>query len=83
MDISRDGRRSSTFATCVAAAADYGLTAQEAADIVDHQVTTIRDAWDDAADVAQLTSVDRAALFGRQILNAYAFTDEGLKRRSR
>lgn len=74
MDISRDGRRSSTFATCVAAAEDYGLTPREASDIVDQQVTTIREAWDDAADAAQLTRVGRAALFGAQILNPYAFT---------
>jgi serine/threonine-protein kinase HipA len=76
MDISRDGRRRSTFATCVAAAEDYGLTRQEARDIVDHQVTTIREAWKDAADVAQLTRVDQAALLGRQILNEFAFTDD-------
>lgn len=75
MDISRSGQRSSTFATCVAAAEDYGLTPQNARDIVDHQVTTIRESWEDAADAAQLTRLDRAALFGRQILNPYAATE--------
>lgn len=74
MDISRSGHRSSRFATCIDAAAEYGLTPQEAQDIIDHQVTTIREHWDDDADLAQLTKVDRASLFGRQILNPYAFS---------
>lgn len=75
MDISRSGRRSSTFSTCVAAAEDYGLTRNEAQDIVDRQVTVIREVWAEAAAAAELTSVDNAALFGRQILNPYAFSD--------
>ena len=75
MDISRSGRRASTFATCIAAAGEYGLTAQGARDIVDHQVTVIREAWEDAAETAELTHVDRRGLFGRQILNPYAFSD--------
>lgn len=74
MDISRSGRRSSTFATCIAAAEDYGLTTQNARDIVDHQVTTIREAWEETAQIARLTRVDRAALLGHQILNPYAFS---------
>lgn len=73
MDISRLGQRSSTFATCVAAAANYGLTPQAARDIVEHQVTTIREGWEETAAIAQLTRVERAGLLGRQILNPYAF----------
>ena len=73
MEIGRDGDRRSRFATCIAAAEAYGLTRQAARDIVDRQVTTIREVWEDAADVAQLTRLDRAALLGRQILNDYAF----------
>jgi len=75
MDISRSGRRASTFATCIAAAGEYGLTTQGARDIVDHQVTVIGEAWEDAADTAELTHVDRRSLFGRQVLNPYAFSD--------
>ncbi len=75
MDISRSGARSSRFDTCVKAAADYGLTRAEAQDIVDHQVTTIRENWVEVADVVELTAVDRNILWGRQFLNPYAFTD--------
>jgi serine/threonine-protein kinase HipA len=73
MDISRDGRRDSRFALCVDVAAEYGLTTQQAIEIVDHQVATIREQWGDAADQAHLTTDDRAYLWGRQILNEYAF----------
>ena len=75
MDFSRSGRRASTFATCIAAAGEYGLTTQGARDIVDHQVTVIGEGWEAAADTAELTQVDRRSLFGRQVLNPYAFSD--------
>ena len=73
MDVSRSGRRASTFATCVAAAPDYGLTHAQAQAVVDHQVSVIRQEWDDAADAAGMTRVERDALLGRSILNSYAF----------
>lgn len=69
MAITRDGRRESRFATCVAAAEIYHLTRSQAADIIEHQVTVITEQWRDAADAAQLTEADRAQLWGRQILN--------------
>jgi serine/threonine-protein kinase HipA len=75
MDIARSGARASKFSTCVAAAADYGLTDGEARDIIDSQVTIIEQAWAAAADLAQLTAVDRDTLWRRQILNQYAFAD--------
>lgn len=73
MDITADGRRDSRFAVCVEAAGSYGLTTRQAHDIIDQQVSTIRESWPDAADEARLTSDDRAYLWGRQILNPYAF----------
>jgi serine/threonine-protein kinase HipA len=75
MDINRSGGRSSRFDTCVKAASEYGLTSVEARDIVDHQVTTIRENWVEVADMIELTTVDRDFLLNRQILNPYAFTD--------
>lgn len=75
MDITRDGLRDSQFAVCVKAAPDYGLSHSEARAVIDEQVETIRDSWSDAADEAQLTTDDRLNLFGRQILNPYAFTE--------
>ena len=76
MAIRRDGYRYSQLAGCVAAASDtYLLSKNEAKVIIDHQVDTIRSEWDEAADVARLTSVERNQLWGRQILNPYALED--------
>lgn len=73
MDITGDGLRDSRFATCVLAAPFYGLTAGQAREIIDTQVAGIRAAWDAAADEARLTAADRSSLWGRQILNPFAF----------
>ena len=75
MAIRRDGYRYSQLAGCVAASDTYLLSKNEAKDIIDHQVDTIRSEWDEAADVARLTSVERDRLWGRQILNPYALED--------
>jgi hypothetical protein len=53
----------------------YLLSKAEAKDIIDHQVDTIRSEWDEAAEVARLTSIERNQLWGRQILNPYALED--------
>jgi serine/threonine-protein kinase HipA len=45
MDIGRDGSRNAQFAVCVEAAKDYGLTREQARDIIDRQVGTIRESW--------------------------------------
>jgi serine/threonine-protein kinase HipA len=76
MAIRRDGYRYSQLAGCVAAAGDtYLLSKSEAKDIIDQQVDTIRSEWDEAAEVARLTSAERDRLWGRQILNPYALED--------
>ncbi len=69
MAITRDGRRESRFATCLAAAETYHLTKSQAADIIDHQVAIIAEQWDAAADEARLTAADREHMWRRQILN--------------
>jgi serine/threonine-protein kinase HipA len=74
MDIDRDGHRASTFSVCVDAAHVYGLSRADATDIIERQVTTVRENWADVRDLARLTQVESNALFGRQILNPYAFT---------
>lgn len=74
MDIDREGHRASTFNLCVNAAHVYGLSRADANDIIEHQVTTVRKNWADVCDLARLTRVESDALFGRQILNPYAFT---------
>lgn len=74
MDIDREGRRASKFSVCENAAHIYGLTRAQARDIIDHQVTAVRENWNEVCDLAWLTRAESRALFGRQILNPYAFT---------
>lgn len=73
MAIGSDGSRWSQFSTTVKSAPTYHLDEGEAQEVVDHVVDTIRDQWDDAADAARLTTVERRALWQRQILNPFAF----------
>ena len=76
MAIRRDGYRYSQLAGCIAAATDtYLLSKTEAKNIIDHQVSTIRSEWNDAAEAARLTAAERRQLWGRQILNPYALQD--------
>ncbi len=80
MDIGRaassvvQGTRASNRSTVIAAAADYGVTPAEAADMLDRQVDIIQAEWDDAVAVAELTRREADLLYGRQVLNDYAFT---------
>jgi serine/threonine-protein kinase HipA len=73
MAIGRNGQRTSQLATCLAACQTYLLTLAEAQTIIDEQIKIIRDQWDDAADAARLTEVDRRQLYGREILNEFIF----------
>ncbi|CUR59141.1 hypothetical protein NOCA2570048 [metagenome] len=50
------------------------LTSQEADDIIDAQVETIRTQWEAAADEGRLTTQARQRLWQRQILNDYNFS---------
>lgn len=65
----RDNFKASVVAGCVARASLYQLDTPEAAEIVDHQITTITESWHDACDRAELTAEQRKALWGRQFLN--------------
>jgi serine/threonine-protein kinase HipA len=69
MAIDRAGRREARLSVCLDAADIYRLDRAEATDIVERQVTVIREQWDDAADAARLTAADRQLLWERQILN--------------
>jgi serine/threonine-protein kinase HipA len=71
--IDRNGFRESRLQGCINAAEIYLLTAAQAGDIIDSQVEIIRSQWHDAADVARLTESERTRMWGRQILNQYAF----------
>lgn len=68
--------RASTLATVLAAAPDYHLKEAEAAALIEHQITTIAEHWQEVCDKAELSPVDRKLFAGRQFLNSYAL--EGL-----
>ncbi|MCB7135690.1 type II toxin-antitoxin system HipA family toxin [Cellulosimicrobium marinum] len=73
----RDGQRESRLATLVSVAAEYGLTAREAHDVVEHLVETIDARWDEACDAARLTRAEAASLHRRQFLHRSVFFDLG------
>jgi serine/threonine-protein kinase HipA len=75
MAIGRNGERSSHLATCLAARDVYLLSHSQAQSIISTQIDVIRTQWDDAADTAGLTQLERQQLFHREILNDYAFLD--------
>ncbi len=58
--------RTSTLATCLEAAPSFQLGQSAARDIVDRQIGTIRDEWDDICREAALTEIERN-LFGRRM----------------
>jgi serine/threonine-protein kinase HipA len=73
MAIGRDGQRSSQVATCLSACETYLLNTAQAQALVDEQVQIIRTQWNEAADTARLTELDRQQLYGREILNEFVF----------
>ncbi len=70
-----DGERLSQVARCIAHADIYHLTANQARDIVDHQIAVIEDEWPSVCDQAELTKADRNRLWTRQFLNPFALYD--------
>jgi serine/threonine-protein kinase HipA len=72
MAIGKDGYRASQVSGCVGRASEYLLSEAEARALVDSQIETIRDSWDQVCDRAELSEVDRANLWGAQFLNPYA-----------
>jgi serine/threonine-protein kinase HipA len=69
--------RLSQVAHCVEHATAYGLTRAEAREVVDRQLATIDDHWDDVCDQAGLAAADRA-MFRRVFPAPYAL--EGYER---
>jgi serine/threonine-protein kinase HipA len=77
MAIARDGARASKVAVAARAAADvFAIQRDEAQQIIDGQVDTIRNQWSDAADECELTRADRQLMWERMILNPGVFRDE-------
>jgi serine/threonine-protein kinase HipA len=73
MAIGRGGQRTSQIATCLAACDTYLLSSKQAQAIIDEQIDVIRTQWNEAADAARLSELDRRQLYGREILNEFAF----------
>jgi len=74
MLISGEDNRS-RLATCLAAAPAFLLNEAEALELIEHQVTTVRDGWPKACELAELTETDQPLLWGRQFLNEFAFEE--------
>jgi serine/threonine-protein kinase HipA len=78
MAIGRDGWRMSQVVGCIERGSTYLLSQSEAREIVDNQLETIEEQWDEVCDLAGLTEVERDSFWGRQFLNPYAL--EGYNR---
>lgn len=67
--------RVSNFGALLRESETYGLNAAHGRDIIDHLVSSIRENWNDAADIARLTGADKQHLRERQVLPRAAFFD--------
>lgn len=67
--------RSSSLQTCLEAATGFGLTQEEAVELIVGQVLTIGSKWRDVAEEAELTPEDKTPLAGRALLNPYCLED--------
>lgn len=70
-----NGDRSSQVTRCAQHAGVYHLDRSEAAEIVDLQISAIRDNWREVCDLAQATEADKDRFQGRQFLNEHALKD--------
>lgn len=64
--------RFSQLTVCLQASTHFLLQPRRAREIIHAQIETIRAQWGAVCDEAELSRVDRAYLWGRQFLNAYA-----------
>ncbi len=71
----RAGERRSNLASLIAACAIYDLSRPDAIGLVDSMITTMHESWPQAADAAQLTTVDRETMWGHQFLHPAALYD--------
>ncbi len=68
-----DDDRSSRLATCLAAAPRFRLSPAAASDLIETQLTTIREVWPALSAEARLSPIEARALWRRQLLNPFAF----------
>lgn len=67
--------RFSRLSVCVEAAPRFQLSAVQAREIIDGQLTALRAHWRDTCDEAGLGEAQGRALWGRQFLNPFALMD--------
>lgn len=67
------GNRFSRISSCIEAAGIFHLSQKDAVDIIESQLHCIEKNWLPLCDEADLSKVDRNLLWGRAILNPYAF----------
>ena len=65
--------RMSALAACLEAAPNFQLSGDAAKDLIDRQIGTIRDGWDDICKEAELTEVERNLFSRRMFLNDSIF----------
>jgi len=70
------------LAVCLHPASQFLLSEQKARAVILHQVDTIRKHWEGICNEAKLSVTDRALLYGRQLLNPFAFYDAPEETRS-
>ncbi len=66
----------SQMKSCLDAAHHFQLSREQALAIVEKQIETINENWPVVCDTAELNTVDRNMLWGRQFLNPYALVTE-------
>jgi serine/threonine-protein kinase HipA len=62
----------SQFKTCLDTAHNFLLSKEKAEEIFLHQKSTIEKNWNEVCDEAQLSSIDKKLLWGRQFLNPFS-----------
>jgi serine/threonine-protein kinase HipA len=67
--------RHSRLSACLDAAHHFLLSRQEALALVEAQLLVLGAHWTEVCEAAQLTTTDRALLWGRQFINPFAFDD--------
>lgn len=65
----------SQLASCIEAANNFLLSEKEAITLIETQIKTIIENWDDVCESAKIHLVDKNLLASRQFLNLYAFED--------
>lgn len=67
--------RMSRLSACFEAVHHFLLSKKDAVSIMAHQIGAIGENWRDVCNEAEISEIDRTLLWGRQVLNSFAFDD--------